>query len=128
VVWGFNNHFMVPDCIPQVFVFNDLFLVFGLFGRAKRWVEIWDNSDKPVFLPVASQWILAALYFGAVFLVEHQGWRRHIFVANAHGANRGFGGFLFGFGEICGSAATFSCDYDPAVKQIVFSKFIIRHG
>ena len=116
-----------PIAFHKYSLLNDLFFVFRLFGWTESWVEVWDNADKPVFWSFPNQRVLATLYFAVFFLVKHYGWRRHVFVANAHGANRGFGGFRFGFGEVGGSSAAFSGDYNPAVKQVIFSKFVVRH-
>lgn len=48
-------------------------------------------------------------------------------VARAHGADVGCGLCFFLFGEVGGSSAAFRGDYDPAVKQIIFSKFVVNH-
>jgi hypothetical protein len=129
MIWRFNNNFMVPNRIPQVFVLHDLFLVFGLFGRAKSGVKVWDNADKPVFWALASQRILATLNF-AVLLFGRAWWRAGVmFSLPTHmGQTVVLAVSCLGLAKVYGSATSFSCDYDPAVKQVVFSKFIIRHG
>lgn len=52
-----------------------------------------------------------------------------MFVTWAHGAGAGLGVsvFIFLFCEICGSSGTFSGDYDPAIKQKIFSDFVVKH-
>jgi len=48
-------------------------------------------------------------------------------MSNAERAIWVFGCFWSSFCKVGGSFAAFFCDYDPAVKQVIFSKFIVRH-
>ena len=66
-------------------------------------------------------------YFAVRFQVKQNGWRRHVLVARAHGADVGCGLCFFLFGEVGGSSAAFRGNYDPAVKQIIFSQFVVNH-
>src|SRR3990170_7057941 len=127
VVWRFNNNFMMPDCSPKKLVYYNLFFVSGLFGFAKSGVEVWNDADKPVSCALSNERVFAFLYFAVLFLVEHYCWRRHVFVAHAQGTDCSLSGFKLWFGEVGRAAATFGSDYNPAIKQVIFSKFIVRH-
>ncbi len=49
-----------------------------------------------------------------------------MFIANAEWTNRGVGVLRFRF-EVGRSAASLCCDYNPAIKKVIFSQFIVRH-
>ena len=50
-----------------------------------------------------------------------------MFIAEAHKASVSLRCFLFLFGEVCGSSCAFGGDDDPAVQQIILSKFVKWH-
>ena len=48
-----------------------------------------------------------------------------MFVSYAHGADGGFASCGFGFGKISWSTTSFCGNYNPTIKYVVFSEFIV---